>query len=356
MHLRVNHPIAKWGLVTLALVLALGSLAGCGLLSSEESSGTSSDGDSEVAISPGVAPLPTDEVDAARSKDSYDQSVASPEYLGAGEDASNVASEDRLVIRNTGVRVRVEDVAAAVVSIRGLATEFGASITMLQVSTDDQTPVYDYATAGSLADGEPLSGFITVKVPAEKLTQFTEKVSALGTVLQQSADESDVTQEHIDLKARLKNLESQEARLRDFFDAAKKVEEMLMIEQELGRVRGEIEAMQAQIAYLERQAAMATVTIQLVRPEPLISSEEERTGFREAVKDGLGAAADLIQYGVTILIAMSPLWIPAVVILGIVVFVRRSRRRKFASMQNSMPQNPPQENAYDPNSQPGSGV
>ncbi|MDH4139701.1 MAG: DUF4349 domain-containing protein [Coriobacteriia bacterium] len=325
------------GAVALAMVLTLAAsaLAGCGLYSrSDDTESAESSLDTEAvplkeAGTPGVAEIEVAEVPGD------DEAVS--EYRGSAEDASTVPPEDRLVIRTTGIRLRVDDVAEAAKTVRDLTSEFDGIITVLQVSTDDDAPVYDYDTSGPLSDGEPLSGYITVRIPADSLEDFTERVVALGTVLQQSAEESDVTQAHIDLTARLKNLQAQEARLRQFFDAAKTVEEMLSIEDALGRVRGEIEAMQAQIAYLERQAAMATVTIQLARPEPLVSSEEETSGFRDALKDGIAAAADLVQYILVIVIATSPIWVAAILVVGVILGIRAILGRRGPRKEDGGP-------------------
>ena len=94
--------------------------------------------------------------------------------------------------------------------------------------------------------------------------------------------QSDVTQQHVDLEARLKNLQAEEVRLRRFLDKATKVSEMLVIQRELSRVRGEIESMQAQIAYLDRQTAMATLSLALSAPGALVQPTGGTWGFSAA--------------------------------------------------------------------------
>ena len=61
---------------------------------------------------------------------------------------------------------------------------------------------------------------------------------------------------------------------------------MLAIERELARVRGDIESMTAQLTTMERQAAMATLTIELVEPKPIVRPDQrDRLGLRRRAHD-----------------------------------------------------------------------
>ena len=168
---------------------------------------------------------------------------------------------------------------------------------------------------------------MTLRVPAEKLASVEAEAAKLGKVLSQSASEDDVTQQHIDLEARLKNLQAEEVRLRGFLDQATKVTEMLEVERELSRVRGEIESMQAQIAYLEQQAAMATLTLALSAPGSLVQPSGGTWGFGTAITTGVQAAAAVIKTLIVLIIALSPV----LLVVAIVVLVWRSRRRSKAA-------------------------
>jgi hypothetical protein len=172
---------------------------------------------------------------------------------------------------------------------------------------------------------------VTVRVPAAAFEAFVDEVSALGTVKYQSEATEDVTQQHVDLAARLENLRAEEKRLREFFDAAKNVNEMLAIEQELSRVRGEIESLDAQVKYLERQAAMATVTIELTEPKPVVRPDGESWGFADAITNGFRGAAGVIKIAITALIATSPLWLTGLALLAVIRAIVRRRRASRAS-------------------------
>lgn len=237
-------------------------------------------------------------------------------------EADTGGRDDRLVIRNAGMSLRVDDVPTGVESVRSLAQRYRAEITELYVdtATEGERPL-DAETDG------PTSAQITVRVAAKGLDRMTADLEKLGVVLSQTASASDVTEQYVDLDARLKNLRAEEARLRAFFDRAESVKDLLAVQSELSRVRGEIEAMTAQVTYLERQVARATLTISLSEPGPIVSPSGDDWGFRQALTDGLRGAVAVVTTAITVLIGVSPLLLLGLAVWLAVVVVRNRRRR-----------------------------
>ena len=248
--------------------------------------------------------------------------AAAPEQGGDG------TGDERMVIRTKVLRLEVASTPDAVAKVRDLTRTHSGTVEAMQVATDNDEWIYRNDENG-YGDGTALRGWVTVRVPSASYEQFVADVTAVGTVKYQSEASEDVTQQHVDQSARLDNLRAQEKRLRDFFDAAKDVKEMLSIEQELGRVRGDIESLDAQVKFLERQAAMATVTVELSEPRPVVSPGAESWGFMDAITNGIRGAASVLTGFLTVLIATSPLWIAAAVLFfPICALIRRRRAAK----------------------------
>lgn len=234
---------------------------------------------------------------------------------------------DRMVIRSSTLRLEVESTAEAVTSIQDLARSFEGTVVTMQVATDADQWIYRHDERGDLVgDGTALRGWVTVKVPTDSYEDFVAEVADIGTVRFRSEATDDVTQEHVDLSARLENMRAQEVRLREFFEAAVKVEEMLAIEKELGRVRGEIESLDAQVTWLQRQASMATVSVELTEPRPVVRPDGESWGFVEAVTSGIRGAAQLMTVALTLIIASSPVWLAALILFFPIRALIRRRR------------------------------
>lgn len=257
-----------------------------------------------------------------------------------GDEAGGDA--ERLIIRTKTLRLEVEKTGDAVEEIRDLTRTHSGTISDLEVATDSEEWIHRNTEN---ADGAALRGWVTVRVPSDDYEDFVAAVADLGVVKFQSEATSDVTQEHVDLSARLENLRAQEVRLREFFEAATDVEDMLAIEKELGRVRGDIESLDAQVTYLERQAAMATVTIELTEPRAVVRPGGESWGFVDAITTGVRGAAQLLTGLLTALIASAPLLVLGAAVFLVIRAVRRRRRRRAMGVPPTSPVTPPETRA-----------
>lgn len=247
----------------------------------------------------------------------YEQSGGAAEGGAVPQAPGPVDGTERLIIRTQTLRFEVDNTQDAVATVREMATQHDAIVSNMQLASEDGW-VYD-SPAGT---GKALRGWLTVRVPVDGVDGFVAEVSELGKLVYQAETSDDVTQEHVDLTARLANLRAQEERLRELIAQAASVEETLAVEQELWRVRGDIESLDAQVKYLERQAAMATVTIELTEDGPVV----EGWGFGEAFRDGIRAAAEVAAFAITFVIASSPLWLVGLALFFIVRTIRRRRR------------------------------
>src|ERR1700693_1037992 len=113
--------------------------------------------------------------------------------------------------------------------------------------------VYAPARAGRSLDA-------TLRVPADQLDPTLAEIKRLGRVETESQSDEEVTSQYIDLDARLTNARNTEQRLTDLLrQRTGKLADALSVELELGRVRGEIERMQAEKKSLTNRVDFATL-------------------------------------------------------------------------------------------------
>jgi hypothetical protein len=316
-------------------VLALSATTGC-------SSGLFGGSGSEPS-SPTVSTVAPN-VGAPNAESGTDGSRAT---AGAPDQKGGVATTERLVILNAAMQLRVSDLAATIASLRALTKAAGGSVSELTVTSNSDEP--DPAPAGSdTATARipgPATASLTLRIPAAKLPELQTKVAGLGRLISQSSNESDVTQQHIDLAARLKNLRAEEVRLRALLSRAGRVTDLLEVERELSRVRGEIESMQAQLAYLEGQAAMATLSVALEQPGPVVRPSAGGWGLVTAVTNGVQGAAELLRLIITSVIALSPLLVLGALLWLLIAWRVRWHHKRLAQQ---MPQDGDASSASDP--------
>ena len=100
------------------------------------------------------------------------------------------------------------------------------------------------------------------RVPVNRFDSFVSAVSRLGEVRTNHVGSQDVTEEYYDIEARIRNKQEEEKRLlKHLADSTGKLEDILSVERELTRVRGEIEQMQGRLRFLANRAELSTVTI-----------------------------------------------------------------------------------------------
>jgi hypothetical protein len=104
---------------------------------------------------------------------------------------------------------------------------------------------------------------VQVRVPADKLDGTMEALDALGKVLDRQVSTQDVSEEYIDTDARIRNLKKTEERLIEHLSQAILIDSTLKIEQEMTRVREQLERLEGRQRFLNNRIQYSTITISL---------------------------------------------------------------------------------------------
>ncbi|SHJ73530.1 protein of unknown function [Rubritalea squalenifaciens DSM 18772] len=113
---------------------------------------------------------------------------------------------------------------------------------------------------------------LSVRVPAGKLKTSMEELETLGKVSYSKIRTKDVTDQYIDMEAKIRNLRVLRERLRKVYEKATKVEEMLEIEKELARVQTELDSIEGRMRAMQKNIAYSELDISIERksvPGPL---------------------------------------------------------------------------------------
>ncbi len=194
-----------------------------------------------------------------------------------------------------------------------------ANLTILVEDFDRSREVIDRILADChgypadlLISGERRAGqslIATLRVPAVDLERVLARLRALGRVLEESQGVEDVTTQVVDLDARLSNARQAETRLVDILrQRTGRIADVLAVEQEMTRLRGEIERMEAERKGLSRRIEMATVRLRVSEPEKASADLGSLTagvrlrnsavdGFRNLVEAALGLLLFLVSEG-----------------------------------------------------------
>lgn len=228
-----------------------------------------------------------------------------PTSTPAAKGSQFLADQERMVIYNGYISLETRDIAGTLDRIRSLAERCGGYVAGTSRSTF----------------GNQATADITIRIPQDKFRTSIQEIETYGKVLDERTTSEDVTERYIDMKARLKNLQIEEQSLSELLTKAKTIDEILRVEQELARVRGEVDSLQGQINYIERNVAMSLITVNLREPPPPFTPPgmDWNETFEIALRGLFGVTRGLIVLVVSIL--------PLVVIIGIPAYYLTRRKR-----------------------------
>jgi hypothetical protein len=164
---------------------------------------------------------------------------------------------------------------------------------------------------------------ITVRIPSENFDSFLKDISAgVDYFDNKEITSQDVTEEYIDIDARLKAKKKLENRYLELLSKATKMSEMLAIEAQLSAIREEIEAKEGQLRYLQSQVSLSTVTIEFYK------TVAEESGVTISYGSKIWNAFKSGFYGISsFFLTLLEIW-PFIIIVTVLFYFIRKRFKK----------------------------
>ncbi|MDM4722454.1 DUF4349 domain-containing protein [Micromonospora sp. WMMA1363] len=294
-----NEARRRGVMIAMALAAAL-AVAGCG---------AAGDGDDTTGAESATGADLGEQVEAPAG--------AADTRAGAGQSGSTEGSspadlriDQRAIIYTGSMRVQVEDVERAARDAITLTTAAGGF-----VGGDQRRS----------ADGDATVE-LTLRVPAAKFTSVVEDIAKLGTRQRQEINTEDVTEETVDLDARIKTQRARVENARRLLARAESISDLVSLENELARREADLASLEAKKRRLADLTALSTITVSLVGPDARTGDGERQLGFLAGLKGGWGVFLTSMTVLVTVLGAVLPWLIVFGVPLGLFWWLMRRRR------------------------------
>jgi hypothetical protein len=169
------------------------------------------------------------------------------------------------------------------------------------------------------------SATLELKVPASRFDELTEGLEPLGRLQFVNVGAEDVSEEFVDLTARMANGHRLEDRLVELLRTRTgKLQDVLTVERELARVREEIERMEGRLRFLKTSAQLSTLSVNLFEPPPLVASHPGRNVIVEAFKTAWRNFVGVMAGAIASLGFVAPILILG---WGAVILGKRYRRK-----------------------------
>ena len=241
---------------------------------------------------------------------------------------ATIQSGDRMVIKNAELNIVVDDPIKAMDVISKIPDQLGGGGFVVD------SRLYKTTTNNGI---EVPEGSITIRIPAEKLTESLSQIKALvqdpkTDVQNENIAAQDITKEYTDLNSRLANLEKTEQKLQQFLDSARTTEDALNVLNQLSSVGEQIDVLKGQIKYYDDAARLSSISVKVLAKEsvqPLTIGGWHPDGVaREAIQALIDALKFLVNFGIWLIIFILPVGILIFLPIWLIIRGIRSLRRK----------------------------
>jgi hypothetical protein len=224
--------------------------------------------------------------------------------------AKQLKNINRKLIKEGNITFETEDTKATKSLIEQAALNFNAYL-----SEDNE---YDY--------GYSIQHNITLRIPSDNFDLLLKEISSsIKEIDDKNITVRDVTEEYVDVEARLKAKKIVENRYLELLSKAHTVGDILQVENELARLREQIESTEGRLRYLKDQVSLSTLRISFYEKK----ENTKGFGFGEKAKDGFqNGYKGLLWF----FIGLINIW-PFLLVLGVGVWwlvrvIKKSRRKK----------------------------
>ncbi len=295
--------------------------------------GSSGSSDSAVAPGEGVAAPDTGVGSNLSSGNDGGKSSGASSVPGAVDSST----AGRAIITTASATVVVDDVAVAATSIGESAAAKGGYVESMSIGqTGGSMPVdpntgtnYDTSTTPYPSPEPTGGGWVTVRVPSDQLTAMMSELSSVGEVTASSINRQDVTEQTVDLQARVAASQTSVDRLTELMSQATSVADLIAAESALADRQATLESYQAQLKSLESMVDMSSLMVTLQPTAQPVTADT--AGFLDGLVAGWNGLVASLN-GLVIAIGFLIPWLVVVAVAALIVWlvIRLIRRRRTA--------------------------
>jgi hypothetical protein len=231
---------------------------------------------------------------------------------------------DRKIIRNADITMEVASTTEAQHRVTSIAESHGGFVVTSEAKQRENID----------PSKRTLDIKLVVRIPAGRFGVALDEIKQLaGNLPEANVTGQDVTEDFIDLEARIKTQKALELQFLEIMKQARKVEDALEVQRQIAEVRTDIEKLEGRKRFLENRSSLSTITVNIHAPKVIAVNP---TGFgrtiRDAVSDSLELASGMFVFFVRTVIVMMPIIVFVILPAGLVLryLVRRANRVKLA--------------------------
>ena len=242
----------------------------------------------------------------SESKMSISPEMAMMEDVRISTPPTSLGNEEKKIQRNANISIEVKNLDESIDKLNEIILLFNAEI----ISSNK----------GGMDFGQPYAN-IRIRVLSGNLDSAINEFKKLSTkIISENIYTNDVTEEFIDTEARLKIMKSTEDRFNSLLLKSETVEEIIQVEKELMRIRGDIESLEGRLNYLSKTTDTSEINLNLNEQVPITGeSWKINDSFTSALQNLSSFAKWLADFIINIIV-----FIPAIIVIAlIIIFLRK---------------------------------
>jgi hypothetical protein len=279
-------------------------------------SGCSSTKDAKYEITQDIAPSES----PVESKNSADYDYAgSPEVQG--EEGQPITEPDK-IITTISISMQTKEFMDTTEKLTNLIGKYKGYVENSDISYNN----YVYSTRLKYSQ-------YAIRIPRENLEKFTNELKEIGNIISQNTSKADITKQYRDTESRLNVLKTKEERILALLGKAAKMEDIIVLENQLSDIIYEKENLTANILDMDDKVDYSTAHIQIEEVAKLTPGETIETTFWAKVVNAIKDSTYFFSYNIQNLIIGFIYFIPYGLIIGAIVYIAyrfmKKRQDKF---------------------------
>lgn len=244
------------------------------------------------------------DVDDAAMYEEYDK--------GGYEGEAYVEEEMKIpekIIKTASITIETENYESSVVRIKAAIQKWEG-----QISSENETN-YSYRSGN----------IIEIRVLSKNFENLVNEITVgEEKVVSKTINAQDVTEEYVDIVARLKTKKEVEKRYVEILAQARTINEILSVEERIRQVREEIDAKEGRLKYLNDRVSFSTITVNLYQD----FDDKFESGFGEKSGDAFEGGWEGLKLFVVGILYLWPLWLLGIIATVVLLYLLKRRKRK----------------------------
>ncbi len=222
------------------------------------------------------------------------------------------------IIKNASLRLQVESYAAGLKQVKQIVSQFGGAIS----AENENNSQYR------------LENNMSIRVPAQQFDTLVNQLLTIAMYVEnKQINTEDVTEQYVDIEARMNAKKQVEARYLDILKKAVKIEEILSVERQLGLIREEIESAQGKLKYFDNRVQFSTINLNLYQQLDYTAPGPNRSLIGRVQEAFLNGWYGLIEF----LVGIVYIWPFLLIASALIFLISRWRKKRKAQQLPKLP-------------------